>query len=53
MFGLGDPKLPLMGYCPVCRRGTVSIYLLDTDPPRPRTDGCTDGCSPDLIFDAI
>jgi hypothetical protein len=53
VFGLGDPRLPLMGWCPVCRAGTVDIWLLDTDPPRLRTDGCTNGCSPDLIFDAL
>jgi hypothetical protein len=53
VFGLGDPKLPLMGYCPVCRIGVVAIYLLATDPPRLRTEGCSDGCTPDLIFDAL
>lgn len=53
VFGVGDPDLPLMGYCPVCSTGTVAIRLLDTDPPRMRTDGCSDGCSAELIAGAI
>lgn len=53
VFGLGDPQLPLMGYCPVCGAGTVAIRLLNTDPPRLRTAGCSSGCSPDLISDVV
>ena len=53
VFGVGDPDLPLTGYCPVCGTGTVAIRLLDTDPPRMRTEGCSDGCSADLIAGAI
>jgi hypothetical protein len=49
VFGLGDPELPLVGYCPVCATGTVAIRLLDTDPPRARTEGCSAGCSAELI----
>ena len=53
VFGLGDPSLPYMGYCPACRIGTVAIHTLSTDPPRARTEGCSSGCTDDLIFDAI
>jgi hypothetical protein len=53
VFGLGDPRLPLMGWCPACGNGTVSIRLIAGAPPRLRTDGCSDGCSPDLILDAL
>lgn len=53
VFGLGDPDLPLVGWCPVCRAGTIAVRLLATDPPRARTEGCDAGCSPDLISDVI
>ena len=53
VFGLGDPSLPYMGYCPACRVGTVAIHTLSTDPPRARTEGCSFGCTAELIYDAI
>jgi hypothetical protein len=52
VFGLGDPSLPLMGWCPVCERGTVAVTLLD-DPPRLRLDGCSAGCPPKRIVEAL
>jgi hypothetical protein len=52
VFGLGDPTLPYMGWCPVCERGTVAIELLD-DPPRLRLDGCSAGCPPKRIVEAL
>jgi hypothetical protein len=53
VFGLGDPLMPLIGYCPACLAGIVAIRLLNTDPPRIRTEGCTAGCPPDLIYDEL
>ena len=53
VFGLGDPAAPYTGYCPACRTGIVSIRLVPTDPPRPRVGGCSDGCSPEVVRDAI
>ena len=53
VFGGGDPDAPLSGYCPVCRRGIVAVWLLD-DPPRIRLDeGCSAGCAPDEIVRAM
>ena len=51
--GLGAGEGRYTGWCPVCARGLVDIQILNTDPPRARTDGCTNGCSPDLICDAV
>jgi hypothetical protein len=53
VFGLGDPALPYVGYCPVCRRGTVVVWLIDADPPRLRLDGCSAGCEPDDVARAL
>lgn len=52
VFGGGDPSLPLAGYCPVCKRGTVAVWLLD-DPPRIRQDGCSAGCPPERVNEAL
>jgi hypothetical protein len=41
-----------MGYCPVCRRGTVAVELLD-DPPRVRLEACSAGCPPERIKEAL
>jgi hypothetical protein len=51
VFVMGAGRLA--AYCPVCHEGTVSVWLIDTDPPRIRTEGCDAGCTPDLIADAI
>jgi hypothetical protein len=54
VFGIGDPSLPLMGWCPVCRRGTVAVWLVDADPPRIRLDdGCSAGCAPEVVAKAL
>lgn len=53
VFGMGDSKLPLMGYCPACGAGTVSVRLIHTNPPRARIAGCSDGCTPEVVYDAI
>ena len=54
VFGGGDPSLPLMGYCPVCERGVVAVWLIDGDPPRIRMhEGCTDGCPPEIVVEAF
>lgn len=54
VFGGGDPDLPLMGWCPVCRQGTVAVHLIDDDPPRIRLlEGCTAGCDADTVAKAV
>lgn len=54
VFGGGDPKLPLMGWCPVCHQGTVAVFVLHTDPPKIRlNEGCTGGCTPDEVARAL
>lgn len=45
VFGGGDPDLPLMGYCPTCRMGTVAVWLINADPPELDVEGCTAGCT--------
>jgi hypothetical protein len=45
VFGIGDPDLPLMGWCPACRQGTVAVRLIDADPPALDVEGCTAGCT--------
>lgn len=53
VFGLGDPTAPLSGWCPVCTRGTVAVWLLD-DPPRIRLDeGCSAGCPVERVVEAL
>jgi hypothetical protein len=51
--GLGTGKGVYHGWCPVCADGLVEIRVLNTDPPRARTPGCSNGCSPDLLYDAL
>jgi hypothetical protein len=51
--GLGSGSGRYTGWCPVCADGLVDIRVLKTDPPRARTDGCSNGCSPDLIWDTV
>jgi hypothetical protein len=35
----------LAGYCPACKVGTVSVQVLDTDPPVIDVNGCSGGCT--------
>jgi hypothetical protein len=52
VFVMGGGRLA--GYCPACGEGSVSIWVIrNIDPPRIRTDGCSAGCVPDLIFDSL
>jgi hypothetical protein len=51
--GLGTGKGIFTGWCPVCTRGLVTFQLFDTDPPRAGTEGCANGCTPDLIYDVL
>lgn len=51
--GLGDPRAPLTGYCPVCYVGLVSVQIVDADPPFLRLDGCSAGCTPEQIARSI
>ena len=51
--GLGSGTGRFTGYCPVCAVGLVDLQILNTDPPRVRTDGCSNGCSSDLIWDTL
>lgn len=53
VFGLGDPNLPLMGWCPACHAGTVSIRVLATSPPAIDVDGCSDGCTWQQVNEAL
>jgi hypothetical protein len=53
VFGTGDPRLPLMGYCPVCGFGTVAVRLIDTDPPELDVDDCSAGCSAETVAKAL
>jgi len=54
VFGLGDPRLPLMGYCPACRTGTVAIRLIrGARASHARTEGCSDGCPGERVLEVI
>jgi len=43
----------IVGRCPVCGHGVVCVMFIPTDPPRIRTEGCTDGCSPELVAQVL
>jgi len=43
----------IVGRCPVCGRGVVCVRFIPTDPPRIRQDGCTDGCTGELVEQAL
>jgi hypothetical protein len=54
VVGAGDPSLPLMGWCPVCKRGTVAVWLIwNAEPPRVRLDECSAGCPAEVIARAL
>jgi hypothetical protein len=53
VFGAGDPSLPLMGYCPACRRGTVSVWIVNTDPPEIDVGACSAGCSEATVMESL
>jgi hypothetical protein len=53
VFTYADGTGRLMGYCPACGLGCVAVQILNTDPPRARTDGCSNGCSTDLIWGSL
>jgi hypothetical protein len=43
----------LVGWCPACHLGTVTIHIIDGDPPRVRLRPCSDGCTEALIAKAL
>jgi hypothetical protein len=43
----------IAGWCPVCGAGTVTVRFIDADPPRIRQNGCSDGCPPELVAQAL
>jgi hypothetical protein len=43
----------IVATCPVCGAGLISVRFLNTDPPRIRTRGCTDGCTDQLVLEQL
>jgi len=43
----------IAGRCPVCKVGTLEIRFINTDPPRIRQNGCDDGCTQELVAQAL
>jgi hypothetical protein len=48
VFALGRDVLA--AHCPVCRVGTLSVRLIDADPPAVRLNGCSAGCSAEQLL---
>jgi hypothetical protein len=52
VFPRCDGSGVLVGWCPACGAGVVSVQLLD-NPPRVRLDACSAGCPPKRIAEAL
>ena len=52
-FPLVDGTGTLLGRCPACALGTVTLRVIDGDPPRVRSRGCSDGCSAAAVIGAL
>src|SRR5437660_12648122 len=48
VFGIGSGRGRLSGWCPACGTGVLGVQIVSADPPDVRTDGCDNGCPPDL-----
>jgi hypothetical protein len=53
VFPACDGTGRMAGWCPVCRTGVLVVQLIDVDPPRWRTEGCSAGCTFELIEDVL
>jgi hypothetical protein len=52
VFSMADGTGRLIGWCPVCREGSVLVQVLN-DPPRARTAGCSAGCPSRRVLTAL
>lgn len=54
VFAFCDGSGALVGYCPACEQGTVSLRVWgDIHEPRLRVQPCSAGCDEDTVMQAV